>query len=380
MIFQNFGFNRQLIKAAGAPAAGIFPDQSTKVWTSTETDQWLTAASNVFTIGNGVTYSSYSTVSTALTGNTIAGVLARNGKIYIAGDSGTSTINIWNTNNNTNSTLSLSGNTQAYSMVYNDYTKCVYIPGNGIIYVVDTLTDTQVTTISNPLGNSYFQLYSSGYDAQYIYGTGWFQNNTWFRVDCSNNTAASLSIGTGGDTLNGVMGRNGKIYVGGGGGSTNGYHVLNTSVPQNEYVSGMGNISDSYRAAANHYNGYLYTMPAYGASKIYLMDTSNNSATEARGAVTDNRIGTTILGADGQIYGFGNSANASNNANVYDPVNDVLNYITVPQRDFNWSVIDANGHIYFGQGGNLYKLTASNVPSATLTALAEMNGIIARMR
>jgi len=378
MIFQNFGFNRQAVKVAGPPAA-LFPDQSIQTWTSTETAQWLSAASSVFTVGNGVTYSSYSSISSGLTSSTNGGALARNGKIYMAGDNGSSTLNIWNTNNDSLSTLTLPGAAICYSMVYNDYTKCVYLAGSGVIYVVDTLTDTNVATITNPLGNAFMNLYSSGYDARYIYGTGWFQNPTWFRIDCSNNTAASLSISTGGDTLFGPMGSNGKIYVGGGGGSTSGFHVLNPTVPQNEFVSGMGNISDLYRGAANHYNGYIYTMPAYGASLIYKINPSANSATGDASA-TDNRINSVVFGADGRLYGFGNSTNSTNNGTIYDPTGGGVSYQTIPQRDFNWSVMDANGHIYFGQGGNLYKLTASNVPSATLTALAEMNGIIARMR
>jgi hypothetical protein len=378
MIFQNFGFNRLKVKTGAAPAGALFPNQATQVWTSTETAQWLSASSTAFTVGNGVTYSGYSSATSAL-GNSNAGCLARNGKIYIIGDNGNSTLSIWNTNTNTLSTLTMPGTVGGYTIVYNDYTKCVYVPGkSGAIYVVDTLTDTCTATITNPLGTTYCLLYSSGYDARYIYGNGWFFNNTWFKIDCNNNTATSLSPQTtGGDTLAGVMAANAKLYMGGGGGSTSGFHVWDTNTDTNQFVSAMGNISDKYRTAANHYNGYVYTLPAFSATDIWQIEPFSNGGTAILGSVTSNNICGMQMAADGLIYGVGIN---SNYGTVYNPVANTVSYFSAPYEGLQWMVMDANGHQYFGGTTDLWKLTASNVPAATLSALGEMNGIIARMR
>ena len=381
MIFQNFGFN-QNYPVAAAVAGAVFPNQATQVWTGTETAQWLSAASSVFTVGNGVTYGSPTSVSTALGSDIFSGCLARNGKIYMAGDNGTSTVYIWNTNTSTMSTLSLSANPGAYaSAVYNDYSKCVYLPGNNKIFVIDTLTDTEVTTIANPLGTAYCLVYGSGYDARYIYGNGWFLNNTWFKIDCNNNTAATTGQSTGGDTLSGMMADNGKLYMGGGGGSTSGFHVWNANNDTNGFVSSMGNISDKYRGAATYYDGYLYTLPANNTtSNVWKITPSTNTASIVTTATYVNFLQGYIMGADGLIYGFGNPSTSSNNAMVYDPTTNTISYITVPQINCQWAVIDGHGDIYFAQSTNLYKMAASNVPTATANALAEMNGVISRMR
>jgi hypothetical protein len=377
MIFQNFGFNRLKVKTGAAPAGALFPNQATQVWTSTETAQWLSAASSSFTVGNGVTYSAPSNIATI--GATNTGCLARNGKIYMCGDNGNSTLSIWDTNTNTLTTLTLPGTIGGVTIVYNDYKKSVYVPGrSGAIYVVDTLTDTYTATITNPLGTSYCLIYSSGYNARYMYGNGWFFNNTWFKIDCDNNTATSLSPETsGGDTLAGVMAANGKLYMGGGGGSTSGFHVWDANTDTNQFVSSMGNISDKYRTAANHYNGYVYTLPAFGATSIWQIEPFSNGGTAILGSVTDNKICGMQMAADGLIYGVGFN---TGQGDIYNPITNTISYFTTPAQALQWMVMDANGHQYFGSDSGLYKMTASNVPSATLTALAEMNGIIARMR
>lgn len=375
MIFQNFGFNRlKVTGGAPAPPAALFPDQSIQVWTATETAQWLSAASTVFTVGNGTTYGTPSSIG-SIASNTFSGVLAKNGKIYMAGDGGT-TIYVWNTNTNAMTTITTPAGLVSYVAVYNDYSKCAYFSGNGVFYVINTLTDTYVTSISNPLGSAYALLYSSGYDARYIYGNGWFLNNSWFKIDCNGNTATVISgQSSGGDTLQGPMAKNGKIYMGGGGGSGGGFHVWDANTNTNQFVSAMGNISDQYRGAANHYDGYTYTLPAYGASNIWQINPSTNGASVVLGSVPDYHATNHIMGADGLIYAFGNLGTAV----VYNPVANSYSTKSVPNENLQWSVIDKDGNIYFGQNA-LYKMPASSVPAPTLAGLAEMNGNIARMR
>jgi len=380
MIFQNFGFNRLKVKGAAAPAAAVFPDQSIRTWTSTETAQWLSAASSVFAVGNGVTYSAPASISTSLGSNIFGGKLARNGKIYMAGDGGT-TIYVWNTNTSTMTNITSPYGLVNYTGYYNDYSKCVYFVANGYIVVVDTLTDTIAASIANPVTGNYGSIYGSGYDGRYIYGNGWFSSNTWFKVDTLNNTATSLSpVTSQGDTLTGMMAANGKLYMGSGGGSGGGLHVWNANTDTNEFVSALGNTSDIYRTVCTHYDGYAYTFPAYGASNIWQITPSTNGGTSVLGSVTDIRAQASVMGADGLIYVFGNPTFGTNNAYTYNPIGNSVSYFTAPQQNLQWCVMDVNGHIYFGQGTNLYKMTASNVPAATATALAEYNGIIARMR
>ena len=363
MIFQNFGFNR---------IAGGWPSQAKQIWTAADTAQWLSQAGKTFTIGNGVTYGTATSISTSL-GNVYSGVMASNGKIYMGGDS-SSNIWVWDTNTNSMSTISAPNGLVSYMAVYNDYTKCAYFNGNGVFYVVDTLTDTVVATITNPLGTTYALLYSSGYDARYIYGNGWFQNNGWFKIDCDNNTASTISgQSSGGDTLQGPMAKNGKIYMGGGGGSNSGFHVWNANTDTNQFVSAMGNITDNYRGAANHYDGYLYTLPAYGASNIWQIDPTTNGASVVLGSISSGPNPTNhIMGADGLIYAFGNS----NTLGVYNPVANSYSTVTLPSSgNYQWSVLDKMGNMYYGQNTDLWQLPASGVASPI-----SYNGLVARMR
>jgi hypothetical protein len=84
MIFQNFGFNRLKVKGGAAPAAALFPDQAIRNWTGTETAQWLSAASSVFAVGNGVTYSAPASISTSLGTNIFGGKLAMGCLLYMS--------------------------------------------------------------------------------------------------------------------------------------------------------------------------------------------------------------------------------------------------------------------------------------------------------
>jgi hypothetical protein len=365
-----------------APAAFedlTFPQQSLQYWSEYESNQWCRAASSYFTSSLGVNLGYANATAMTSIGRAINhGILAENGKIYAGADAGSSTVTVIDTYTDTRSTITAGGNLVTYSAFYSPITKMAYLPGQGAMRVIDTTNDTSSGSVTYSSGTNYSMWFGVGYNGRYAYGSEWIFGTRFMIMDLFNGTITNSSIASyTGDPNTGTMGVNGKIYFGVGGGSTSGIHCYNPVTDAMEYVTvpGQGNVSDYYRDVVQHPNGYLYCLPAYGSDTIVRIDPNTNTSIIALTGVTDTRPNNYALGADGLIYGIGNT----NQLMQYNPYSNTVAYETIATKDWQTIIMGPNGDLHmFATDGTYYKKVLVN-SGRVLRPLQEFNGIISRL-
>jgi len=220
-----------------APAAFediTFPQQSLQYWSEYESNQWCRAGLSYFTSGSG------------------------NGAVT-----------------DTRTTITAGGNLASYSAFYSPITKMAYLPGFSAMRVINTTNDTSSGSVTYSAGGNYSFWWGVGFDGRYAYGSRWIGGSQFMRMDLFNGTITNTAVTSYvGDPQNGTMGVNGKIYFGGGGGTTSGIHCYNPFTDTMEYVAvpGQSDVSDFYRDVVQHPNGFLYCFPAYGSDTIVRID------------------------------------------------------------------------------------------------------------
>jgi hypothetical protein len=365
-----------------APAAFediTFPQQSYLDWSRYEANQWCRAANAYFTTNNTAVYGA-PTAMTAVGRPINHMILAENGKLYGAADAGSTTVSVINTYNDARSTITSTGNLATYTAFYSAFTKKVYLPGAGAMKVFNTLNDTYETSITYSAGGTFAFWWGTSYDGRYAYGCRLIGGTQMMKMDLMNNTISNTAVTSiTGDAGNGTMGINGKMYFGCGGGSTAGIHCYNPFTDSMEYITvpGQSNVSDFYRDVVQHPNGYLYCFPAYGSSTIVRIDPTTNTAIIAATGVTDTRANNYALGADGKIYSVGNGV--TTRMLNYNPVDNSVNYETLPSGDWQTILMGPNGdlHMFAGNGTYYKKILTNN--GGTLRPLQEFNGIVSRL-
>jgi hypothetical protein len=354
-----------------------FPQQSLQYWSEYESNQWCRAFNSYFTPSNGVTYAAPSAM-TSIDRTINHGILAENGKIYAAGDAGSTTVTIIDTYTDTRTTITAGVNLTTYSAFYSPITKMAYLSGAGNMVVINTTNDTISGSVSNSAGGTYSFWWGTSYNGRYAYGSRWIGGTEVMIMDLFNGTMTNSAVTSYvGDPQNGTMGVNGKIYFGAGGDATSGIHCYNPFNDSMEYVTvpGQGNISDFYRDVVQHPNGHLYCFPAYGSSTIVKIDPRTNTAIIAATGVTDTKANNYAVGADGLIYTVGNSADLL----VFNPIDNSVSYETLPSGDWQTIILGPNGDLHmFATSGVYYKKVLQN-NGRVLRPLQEFNGIISRL-
>jgi hypothetical protein len=365
-----------------APAAFediTFPEQTLKYWSEYECNQWLRAGEQ-FTTGssfNGVGYTTATAIHTGL-GSVGSVALADNGKIYIQTYSAGGRITWLNSYDDTTGSVSANGSNNGQGCYYNPITKNVYMGGEGNTKVIDTTTDAITATITHPITGQ-TQWGGISFDGQYAYGNGFFANKRIIKLDMFNNTAITTSVTTyTGDPLRGTLSVNGKFYFGAGGGSTAGTIVYDPVADSIAYTN-VGSVSDQIRDYVQYYDGFLYSYPGYGNTAIKRINPKNNEFTNVKTGLFDGRYNSLCVGADGCIYGVGNT-NGTNRCLQYDPRTNYSFEETIATTNYNAIVTGAQGDIYlFGTNGVCYKKTILN-NGRVLKPLAEFNGIMGRLQ
>ena len=365
-----------------APAAFedlTFPEQALQYWTKYEFNQWSRAGLNYFNSGsNTITYTTASLLHTGL-GGVAGGALAKNGKLYL-GTYGAS--NVWTLDTLTDVTASLgSFSNNCQSVFYNAFTNKAYFVVDGFVKVVDCVDDS-VQSISLPFAGQAIG-YGVSLDANYAYVNNFFasQNIATVNMNATGSTT-SFSGAFSGDPLKGTMGWDNKMYMGCGGGST-GIKVYDpaTNTVANLTVPGVGNTSDSYRDIVQHYDGYLYSFPAYNSGySIIKIDPTTSTITKPI-SLTDPRTFSLCVGADGRIYGIGNGDATDYGVLIYDTKQNTYELESISQTK-NWRLIimGAKGDLYlFNTAGECWKKTCIN-NGGTIKALEEYNGIVSRFQ
>jgi hypothetical protein len=365
-----------------APVAAedtTFPEQTLKYWSQYECNQWLRTGGQ-FTTGssnNGVGYGAATQIHTGL-GSVGSVALADNGKIYIQTYTAGGRITWLNTYNDTTGSVSAAGSNNGQGAWYNPITKNVYMGGDGTTLVISTATDTITSTITNPFTGQ-TQWGGISFDGQYAYGNGFFANHKFIKLDMYNNSAVSTSVTTyTGDTLRGTLAVNGKYYFGAGGSSTLGTLVYDPVTDTTAYTN-SGDASDQIRDIVQYYDGYCYAFPAYGNTAIKRLNPSTNSWVNVKTGLGDYRYVSLCIGADGCIYGVGNT-NGTNRCLQFNPRTNYTNEETITTTNYNAICMGAQGDLYlFGSNGIIYKKPILN-NGRVLKPLAEFNGIMGRLQ
>jgi hypothetical protein len=365
-----------------APAAFediTFPQQSLQYWSEYESNQWCRAGLSYFTSGsgNGAVYGT-NTAMTAIGRAINHGILAENGKIYAAADAGSNIVTVIDTYTDTRTTITAGGNLASYSAFYSPITKMAYLPGFSAMRVINTTNDTSSGSVTYSAGGNYSFWWGVGFDGRYAYGSRWIGGSQFMRMDLFNGTITNTAVTSYvGDPQNGTMGVNGKIYFGGGGGTTSGIHCYNPFTDTMEYVAvpGQSDVSDFYRDVVQHPNGFLYCFPAYGSDTIVRIDPRTNTATIALSGVTDTRANNYAIGADGLIYTVGNTDQMV----IYNPFTNTVSYETLPSGDWQTIIMSPSGDLHMFSTAGSYRVKRLLNNGRVIRPLQELNGIISRL-
>jgi len=366
-----------------APAAFedlTFPQQGLQYWTKYEFNQWSRAGLNYFNSGsNSISYTTASLLHTGM-GALNAGALANNGKLYL-GSYGNN--NVWTLDTLTDTTASIgtfSNNCQ--SAFYNAFTNKVYFVIDGNVKVVDCVNDTN-QNIPLPFGGQCIG-YGVSLDGNYAYVNNFFSSANIATLNMNaTGSSNSYSGAFAGDPLKGTMGWDNKMYMGCGGGST-GIKVYNpaTNTVANLAVPGKGGLGDSYRDIVQHYNGYLYSFPAYNSNyPIIRIDPTTSTITNVIASITDPRVFSVCVGADGRVYGVGNGDAPGYGVSIYNTISNTYTLESISQtKNFRLIKMGAKGDLYmFNTAGECWKKTCLN-NGGTIKALQEYNGIVGRFQ
>lgn len=371
-----------------APAAFedlTFPEQALTYWTKYEFNQWSRAGLNYFNSGsnsgNTAVYSTASVIHTGLN-SIVGGALANNGKMYL-GSYGGNAIYSFDTLTDATPALISSTSNNCQSVFYSAITNQAFAVIDGNVKVINC-SDDSVQNIALTFGGQSIG-YGVSMDGNYAYVNNFFSSNNINRVSLINTgSVAAFSGSFTGDPLKGTMGWDNKMYMGCGGNGTNGIKVYNpaTNTVANLSVPGFGGLSDSYRDIVQHYNGYLYSFPAYNSGQpIIQIDPTTSTITNVVTGVTDPRIFSCCVGADGRVYGIGNGDAAGYGVSIYNPLTNeyIVESISATK---NWRLIKmgAKGDLYmFNNVGEIWKKTLLN-GGGLQKPLQEYNGIVSRLQ
>jgi len=369
-----------------APAAFedlTFPEQALTYWTKYEFNQWSRAGLNYFNSGsnsgNTAVYTTASILHTGV-GSLSGGALANNGKMYLGGYGTTTAYTLDTLTDATASLGAISNNCQ--SGFYSAITNKAYLVNDGNVKVINCATN-DVQNIALTFGGQSIG-FGVSLDGNFAYVNNFFASKAINRVSLINTgSVAAFSGSYTGDSLKGTMGWDNKMYMGGGGGST-GIKAYNpaTNTVANLAVPGVGSTSDSYRDIVQHYDGYLYAFPAYNAGQpIIRIDPTTSTITNVVASITDPRVVSLCVGADGRIYGIGNGGAAGYGVSIYNPRTNQYTLESISANK-NWQFIKmgAKGDLYmFAGDGQIWKKTLIN-GGGLQKPLQEYNGIVSRLQ
>jgi hypothetical protein len=309
-----------------------------------------------------------------------AGALANNGKLYLGGYGTTGTFALDTLTDTTSSLGALSSNCQ--SAFYSATTNKAYLVNDGNMRVIDCSNDSNQTFSLGLSGQCIG--YGVSLDGNYAYINNFFASKNINRVSLIATGSTNVFSGSfTGDPLKGTMGWDNKMYMGCGGSST-GIKVYDpaTNTVANLAVPGKASLGDSYRDIVQHYNGYLYSFPAYNANyPIIQIDPATSTITNVVASITDPRIFSLCLGADNRVYGVGNGDAGGYGVSIYNPITNqyVVESISATK---NWRLIKmgAKGDLYmFNSAGECWKKTLIN-GGGLQKPLQEYNGIVSRLQ
>jgi hypothetical protein len=360
-----------------------FPEQALTYWTKYEFNQWSRAGLNYFNSGsNSGNTAVYSTASLLHTGidSIGGGALANNGKMYLGSYGGSGAYTLDTLTDTTASLGAISSNCQ--SAFYSAITNQAFLVIDGNVKVINC-SDDSVQNIALTFGGQSIG-YGVSLDGNYAYVNNFFSSKNINRVSLINTgSAAAFSGSFTGDPLKGTMGWDNKMYMGCGGGST-GIKTYDpaTNTVANLAVPGKGSLGDSYRDIVQHYNGYLYSFPAYNANfPIIQIDPVTSTITNVVASITDPRVVSLCVGADGRVYGVGNGGASGYGVSIYNPITNEYTLESISANK-NWNLIKmgARGDLYMFSGdGQIWKKTLIN-GGALQKPLQEYNGIVSRLQ
>lgn len=336
MIFQNFGFNRVIIPAAGV-AGPTFPDQSLTTWTTTETTAWLSAGSTLTTSNYGYATSSVRIGSAYTSANQWYGAaLASNGKIYCPPHGRTD----WAIIDTATDTIATTGSVNNNNMGarFDKITNQVFAFGsNGTKIVCSTDASSNISGPANRQAGGV-----QSFDGNKIYTAGLFGTQGIYEYDVSANSS-SFKASTGGDRYTiGTLAANGKIFWPAGGGTE-----FSAYEPSTNTLTNFGSFSGDYTGPmVAHYDGYIYCFPRFfNQSVIRVNPTDNSYSTIHTLSIPTNIISTNAcIGLDGRIY-----VTRENDAVYwYDPYANTSGAITMANGDVSFTGIT------MGKNGDLY--------------------------
>jgi hypothetical protein len=374
MIFQNFGFNRKLVRIS-APGVVLFPDQSLATWTSTESAQWLAAGAASCNTATFAYSGSTVRVGSARTG-TVAkwggGSLASNGKIYASPHVKTTWL-IINTNNDTIAeTGSVNGNSQG--SVYDKITNTVYGFGSGGTKIICS-TDVS-SNISGPANRSLNPI--QGFTGDYLFTAG-FTYTGIRRYQISTNTTTNMA--SPGRTLGelGVGGSDGCMYFPNITGGTNVCKYNPVADTCTDLAIGDGN---TYSTMIQHYDGYIYLLPS-GGSAIRKLDVAAGTISAAHTMASGFSCSSACIGLDGRIY-MVSSGGLVTTIRWYDPTAGTSGNITISNGDtsFQGITMGANGDLYlipWSQSLYVHKLPLVTGTGTTATDIVSQYNFGGRM-
>jgi hypothetical protein len=374
MIFQNFGFNRKLVRIS-APGVVLFPDQSLATWTSTESAQWLAAGAASCNTATFAYSGSTVRVGSARTG-TVAkwggGSLASNGKIYASPHVKTTWL-IINTNNDTIAeTGSVNGNSQG--SVYDKITDTVYGFGGGGTKIICS-TDVS-SNISGPADRSLNPI--QGFNGDYLFTAG-FNYTGIRRYQISTNTTTNMA--SPGRSLGelGVGGSDGCMYFPNLTGGTNVCKYNPAADTCTNIAIGTG---DTFSTMIQHYDGYIYLLPL-GGSAIRKLDVAAGTISAAHTMASGYNCSSACIGLDGRIYMVSSGALVTT-IRWYDPTAGTSGNITISNGDtsFQGITMGANGDLYLIPWSNslyVHKLPLVTGTGTTATDIVSQYNFGGRM-
>jgi len=375
MIFQNFGFNRKLVRIS-APGVVLFPDQSLATWTSTESAQWLAAGA-----------SSCNTSTFAYSGSTVrigtnyggglakwaGGSLASNGKIYCAPHLRSDWL-IVNTNNDTTAVTGSGINGSSQGSVYDKITNTVYGFGSSGTKII-TSTDVS-SNISGPGNRSCNPI--QGFDGDYLFTAG-FTFTGMRRYQISTNTTTNMATPTQGFGELGVGGSDGCMYFPN---ITSGTNVLKYDPVANTCTNIAIGTGDVFSTMIQHYDGYIYLLPS-GGSAIRKLDVATGTISAAHTMASGFGCSSACIGLDGRIY-MVSSGGGVTTMRWYDPTANTSGNITIGSSDssFQGITMGANGDLYlipWTQSSFVHKLPLVTGTGTTATDIVSQYNFGGRM-
>lgn len=378
-------FPFSFLEQPDAAPAGGWPDQSISTWTATEGNQWLTEGTSLFNSSNTVSYGTPTYISTTTSNSCCfwaGGTLAPDGNIYVLGHLEDNMLVI-NTNTDAISYIafpsSIGLNPSAHGGAYSAITNSLYFCTQYGIVFYNLTTATWSTAYAYPrAGVAQGFILGPSWDGTKIYYHGFFSVREIMYFDTTTSTQVATGATFTGDRIGGGLSHNNKFFMGGGGGSTN---LMTYDVATNTAtgITGGASISaDQYRNAVQHPNGYMYSMPGYGATNIKKIDPATLTMTDDASTTSSGNWNSYRVGGDGKIYCVG----ASNLLGIYDTVNQSMATVSISGKYEGMSV-GANGDIYcipWSTGTDIMKIPVVNGSVITPTNPTPYDGWTGRLQ